>query len=156
MQLWETLEPHRAPQGPSEPPRRSHRVSTETHGAPTEPPRRPMEPPQRPTETHGARRSFEENISFSFKDVSIILIMGVCVHECKCLQRSEASDSPGIGVISSCKSPDVCTGNQTQVLRESNTCPWPLSHLSTPSRLLFKGSADSFLYRFSSQGSQKS
>lgn len=94
MQLWETLEPHGAPQRPSERPWRSHRDPTELpqrpmefhrdpqspHGDPTEIAqntyRVPMEPHGAHTETHRARRSFEENISFSFKDISIILIMG--------------------------------------------------------------------------------
>ena len=60
------------PQRPTEP----HGALTETHKAPTWTLGAPMELPQSPTEKHGARRSFEENIPFSFKDVSIILIIG--------------------------------------------------------------------------------
>lgn len=58
----------------------------------------------------------------------------VCVSRevCTFVKPEEVSGSPGAGLPSSCKLPDLCAENQTQVLWKRSRCFDPLSCLSWP------------------------
>lgn len=53
----------------------------------------------------------------------------LCVHKCRCMQRSEVIKSSGVRVIGDCKTSDVGARNQTGVFCNSSKFSYLKSHL---------------------------